>query len=195
MRATGTSAPETRSLTEHAPEARSARARAPEARIAGLIEPTVEGLGYALVRVRLSGGQRPVLQVMAERRTDGGMSVDDCTTLSRALSALLDVEDPIAGEYLLEISSPGIDRPLVKAADYARFAGYVARIETVRPMDGRRKFTGRLLGLSAAGDAVRIEVDGAERDVALADVAGAKLVLTDELIAASLKQSDEKRDA
>jgi len=115
--------------------------------------------------------------------------------LSRALSALLDVEDPIAGEYLLEISSPGIDRPLVKAADFARFAGYVVRIETARPLDGRRKFTGRLVGLSVAGDAARIEVDGVEREMALADVVGAKLVLTDELIAASLKQSDAKRDA
>ena len=167
----------------------------PEARISALIEPTVEGLGFALVRVRLSGGRRPVLQVMAERRSDGQMSVDDCTTLSRALSALLDVEDPIAGEYLLEVSSPGLDRPLVKADDFGRFAGHVARVETARPLDGRRKFTGRLIGLSADGAAVRIEVEGAERDLPLDDIAAAKLVLTDELIAVSLKGSDVKRDA
>jgi ribosome maturation factor RimP len=177
----------------------SATMSAPEARIVALIEPTVEGLGYALVRVRISGGRRPVLQVMAERRADGQMSVDDCTSLSRALSALLDVEDPIGSEYLLEVSSPGIDRPLVKAADFRRFAGQVARLETVRPLDGRRRFTGRLLGLSEAGELVRIEVDGAACEIALGDIAQAKLVLTDELIAASLKQptaSDGgKRDA
>lgn len=172
----------------------------PEARIAALIEPTIAGLGFALVRVRMSGGRRPVLQVMAERPETGQMTVDDCTTLSRALSALLDVEDPIAGEYLLEVSSPGIDRPLVKAEDFGRFAGQVARVETARPLDGRRKFTGRLIGLTAEGDAVRIEVEGAARDLPLADIAAAKLVLTDELIAASLKGeghkgSDGKRDA
>jgi ribosome maturation factor RimP len=167
---------------------------APEARIAALIEPTVDGLGFALVRVRLAGGRRPVLQVMAERRTDGHMSVDDCTTLSRALSALLDVEDPIASEYLLEVSSPGIDRPLVKAEDFSRFAGQVARVETARPIDGRRKFTGRLLGLSDDGGAVRIEVEGGEQDLPLVDVAGAKLVLTDELVAASLKGRNGKQD-
>lgn len=174
---------------------RATGSSAPEARIAALIEPTVEGLGFTLVRVRLSGGHRPVLQVMAERRADGQMSVDDCTTLSRALSALLDVEDPIVGEYLLEVSSPGIDRPLVKPADFARFAGQVARVETARPIDGRRKFTGRLLGLSADETAVRIEVEGAAHELALSDLATAKLVLTDELVAASLRHSDGKRDA
>ena len=177
----------------------SATVSAPEARITDLIAPTVEGLGYALVRVRISGGRRPVLQVMAERRADGQMSVDDCTTLSRALSALLDVEDPMAGEYLLEVSSPGIDRPLVRAEDFLRFAGQTARLETVRPLDGRRRFTGRLIGLSEDGAEVRIELDGASRAIALADIAQAKLVLTDELIAASLKHSPStnggKRDA
>jgi len=168
---------------------------APEARIAALIEPTLDGLGYALVRLRLSSGQRPVLQVMAERRADGGMSVEDCTTVSRALSALLDVEDPIAGEYVLEVSSPGMDRPLVKLADFARFAGQVARLETTRPLEGRRRFTGRLLGPTADGSGVRIEVEGAERTIALADLTGAKLVLTDELIAASLKDANARRDA
>jgi ribosome maturation factor RimP len=172
-----------------------AGASAPEARIAALIEPTVEGLGFALVRVRLGGGRRPVLQVMAERRLDGQMSVDDCTTLSRALSALLDVEDPIASEYLLEVSSPGIDRPLVRAEDFSRFAGQVARIELVRPVDGRRKFTGRLIGLSLDRNAVRIEVEGEQRDLPLNDLAGAKLVLTDELIAASLKGRNGRQDA
>jgi ribosome maturation factor RimP len=177
----------------------SATASAPEARIAALIEPTVEGLGYALVRVRISGGRRPVLQVMAERRADGQMSVDDCTSLSRALSALLDVEDPMVGEYLLEVSSPGIDRPLVKAEDFARFAGQVARLETVRPLDGRRRFTGRLVGLSEDGGQARIELDGGVCAIALTDIVQAKLVLTDELIAASLKHSPSthggKRDA
>lgn len=155
-----------------------------------LIAPSVEAMGYALVRVRLMGGKvRPTLQVMAERRDGAEMGVDDCADLSRAISALLDVEDPISGSYLLEVSSPGIDRPLVKAADFERFAGYEAKLETRRALDGRKRFRGRLLGLEdgsvhlALGDG-----SGARAEIPLADVAEAKLVLTDELIETALKR-------
>lgn len=157
------------------------------ARIESIIGPSLEAMGYEVVRVRLTGNQRPVLQIMAERKADGQMTIDDCEQVSRTVSALLDVEDPINGAYELEVSSPGIDRPLTRAKDYERFAGFEARVETKRPIDGRKRFRGQVLGL--AGEAVALSVEGARVEIPLADVAGAKLVLTDELIAASLKQN------
>ena len=152
-----------------------------------LIEPTLQAMGYALVRVSLAGGiSRPTLQVMAERIDGAGMSVDDCADISEAVSAVLDVEDPIASAYVLEVSSPGIDRPLVKKDDYERFAGFEARLETTEPVAGRKRFRGKLLG--AASDAVRVKLDtGEEVEVPLAWIAKAKLVLTDELIAAGTR--------
>ena len=152
--------------------------------VGALIEPTLQAMGYALVRVSLAGGiSRPTLQVMAERVDGAGMSVDDCADISEAVSAILDVEDPIASAYVLEVSSPGIDRPLVKKDDYERFAGFEARLETTEPVSGRKRFRGKLLG--AASDAVRVKLDtGEEVEVPLAQIAKAKLVLTDELIAA-----------
>ena len=108
------------------------------ARIAELIAPALAGMGLELVRVRLMGGKRPVLQVMAER-SDGSMSIDDCSEASRVISAILDVEDPITGAYTLEVSSPGIDRPLVRAADYVRFARHQARLETAATIDGLKR--------------------------------------------------------
>lgn len=155
------------------------------ARIAELIAPALGGLGLELVRVHFSSGRRPVLQVMAER-SDGTMSLDDCTEASRVISAILDVEDPIASAYTLEVSSPGIDRPLVRPADYARFAGHEARLETATMIDGRRRFRGRLLGLD--GETVRMVFEGGEIGIPFAEIASARLVLTDDLIAASLKQ-------
>ena len=153
--------------------------------VAPLIEPTLQAMGYALVRVALVGGAgRPTLQIMAERTDGAAMSVDDCADISNAVSAILDVEDPISGAYVLEVSSPGIDRPLVKKDDYERFAGFEARLETVEPVLGRKRFRGRLLGTDA--DAVRVKLDtGEEVDLPLTRIARAKLVLTDELIAAS----------
>jgi ribosome maturation factor RimP len=154
-----------------------------------LLAPTLEGLGYELVRLVLSGLHRPVLQIMAERRDRQPMKVADCETISRTLSAKLDAEDPIRGAYTLEVSSPGIDRPLIRAGDFARFAGHVARVELRIPQDGQRRFTGRIV--AAADQAVTLAVagDGAdeERRVAFAvsDVARAKLVLTDELLRAA----------
>jgi ribosome maturation factor RimP len=153
-------------------------------RIEALVRPTIEGLGYLLVRVQVSGRQRLRVQIMAERADDRPMMVDDCVHLSRALSAVLDVEDPIHAAYTLEISSPGIDRPLVQLADFDRFIGREAQVELVRPIEGRRRFRGRLTG--TRGDRVLLALDDtdAELEVAHADIQRAKLVLTDELLAA-----------
>ena len=163
------------------------------ARVERMLSPMIEDMGYALVRVRMMGGKhRPTLQVMAERADGAEMNVEDCAGLSRAISALLDVEDPIASSYVLEVSSPGIDRPLVRQADFERFAGHEATLKTVRPIDGRRRFSGQLLGLD--GDMVRIRLgDGSQHvaEISFADVAEAKLVLTDALIRTTLRQRSQ----
>ncbi len=151
--------------------------------IAQMIEPSLVAMGYRLVRVVVTNGRRATLQVMAERIDDAPMSVDDCALISRSVSALLDVADPIAGAYLLEISSPGIDRPLVRPEDYDRFSGFEARIELTEPFAGRKRFRGRLLG-TADGE-VRLATEAGEARLPLASVARARLVLTDDLIAAS----------
>jgi ribosome maturation factor RimP len=149
--------------------------------IAHIVEPALEAMGYRLVRVMLSGAQRPTLQLMAERRDDAPMSVEDCAEISRSVSALLDVADPIAGAYTLEVSSPGIDRPLVRPEDYERFAGFEARIDLSQPKDGRKRFRGRLLG--RVGDDVRLAGDGGEIRLPFTAITRAKLVLTDDLLA------------
>jgi len=151
-----------------------------------LIAPTVETLGYTVVRVRMIGSRPPRLQVMAERCDGDGMTVEDCARISTAVSALLDVEDPIAGRYDLEVSSPGIDRPLVRIGDFERFAGHEAKVETsVALAGGRKRFRGRLCGVD--DDRVRIDLGGEDGAVAIPfeAISAAKLVLTDELIAAS----------
>ncbi len=149
----------------------------------GLIQPTVEGLGYELVRVVVSGRHRPTLQVMAERADRAPMTVEDCETISRAISAKLDIEDPLPDAYTLEVSSPGIDRPLVKPADYARFAGHVAKLECREPVAGQRRFTGRIL--SASDATLRLAMETGEVEIPIPSVSRAKLVLTDELIRAA----------
>lgn len=154
------------------------------ARIAAMIEPSLLSMGFLLVRVRFGGSKRPTLQIMAER-PDGTMTVEDCAEVSRAVSAILDVEDPIASEYVLEVSSPGIDRPLMKLEDYLRFGGYEAKIETSLPVDGRKRYRGRLRGVE--GEDILVEVDGTLYRLPFPLVAEARLVLTDDLIAASLK--------
>lgn len=158
-------------------------------RIADLIGPTVSGMGFEMVRVRLMAGKRPTLQVMAER-PDGRMEVDDCADLSRALSALLDVEDPIEGEYTLEVSSPGIDRPLTRLGDFDRWTGWTAKLETDALIDGRKRFKGVLTGTEGA----QVKLDTETGPVALPfdALSDAKLVLTDELIAATLKAQKDK---
>lgn len=156
------------------------RLRALEERIA----PTLNGMGFEVVRVALTGGSRRTLQVMADRADGAPISVDDCAAISETLSAIFDVEEPIAGSYDLEVSSPGIDRPLTRPKDFAAYAGFEAKLETATPVHGRRRFRGVLKGLADAGTTL-IEVDGADLAVPLASVAQAKLVLTDELIAAT----------
>jgi ribosome maturation factor RimP len=149
--------------------------------IARIIEPALEAMGYRLVRVALTGTSRPTLQVMAERRDEASMTVEDCALISRSVSALLDVADPIAGAYTLEVSSPGIDRPLVRPEDYDRFAGFEARIDLAAPIEGRKRFRGRLLGRT--DEHVRLAGDAGEVRLPLAAIARAKLVLTDDLLA------------
>ena len=149
--------------------------------IARTIEPSLTAMGYRLVRVVLTGARRPVLQVMAERLDDQAMSVDDCAAISRDVSALLDVADPIAGAYTLEVSSPGLDRPLVRPEDYDRFAGFEAKLELKAPRDGRRRFRGQLLGRE--GDEVRLAEQGGEVRLPVGEIARGKLVLTDDLLA------------
>jgi ribosome maturation factor RimP len=156
-------------------------------RIAGMIQPSLEAMGYRLVRVAFTGGRRSTLQIMAERRDDAAMTVDDCAEISRNVSALLDVADPIAEAYDLEVSSPGIDRPLVAREDFIRFAGYEAKLETSRPVDGRKRFRGRLLGIE--DETVRLTLDGeGEVKVPFGAIAKAKLVLTDELLEAARRR-------
>ena len=152
-------------------------------KIEALIAPSLAAMGYRVVRVAITGGRRATLQIMAERVDDKAMTVEDCADISRTVSALLDVADPIATAYTLEVSSPGIDRPLVRREDFARFAGFEAKIELTAPVDGRRRFRGTLLGVE--GDDVRVLVDAAPVALPLATVVRAKLVLTDELLAAS----------
>jgi len=155
--------------------------------IARLIEPGLEAMGYHLVRVVFTGARQTTLQVMAERGDEAAMTVDDCAAISRSISALLDVADPIAGAYTLEVSSPGIDRPLVRPEDYDRFAGFEARIELSEPHDGRKRYRGRLLGRAA--EHVRLIGDGGEIRLPLGSIARAKLVLTDDLLAMAERKS------
>jgi ribosome maturation factor RimP len=152
-------------------------------RLAGVVAPTIEGLGFELVRLRLLGGRRPTLQIMAER-PDGWIEVEDCARISRAVSAVLDVEDPIAGEYTLEVSSPGIDRPLTRLKDFERYAGYEAKVETAEAVDGRRRFRGLLAGVEDGE--VLLEIPEGVIGLGFDLLADAKLVLTDALIAESL---------
>jgi ribosome maturation factor RimP len=151
--------------------------------ITELIEPTLRDMGLELVRVLVSGGQRPTLQIMVERGDQAPTTLDACAKVSHAVSALLDVADPLPGAYRLEVTSPGLDRPLVRRADYERFAGLEARLETELPIEGRRRFRGRLLGL--AGDQVRLALPEGEMSIPFDAIKKAKLVLTDELLAAA----------
>ena len=146
-----------------------------------LLTPSIQNLGFVVVQVKLmDSGKSKLLQIMAER-PDGTMNVDDCAEISNQVSAILDVEDIIPGNYRLEISSPGIDRPLVKRADYEAYLGHVAKLELALPVAGRKRYTGVLHTLEA--DTLTLQVDGKPIAIALADIQAAKLVLTDALIA------------
>jgi ribosome maturation factor RimP len=158
-----------------------------EERVIALIEPTASGLGYRIVRVRVSGNRRKRLQIMAERTSDGQMGIDDCSRLSRALSPVFDLEDPIQGEYDLEISSPGIDRPLMRVEDFERFAGHEAKLETAAMVEGRRRYKGTILRVE--GDVIVLETDQGEAKLPFASLSDARLVLTDKLIEEDLKRA------
>ena len=160
-----------------------------EQRIAEIIGPAIEDVGFELVRVLLSGQRRKKLQIMAEPLDGSAMNVDHCADISRAVSALLDVEDPIDDAYVLEVSSPGIDRPLVKLVDFDRFKGFDARVEMHTGIDGRRRFSGRLLGI--ADDHVLMDVEEGEVRLPYADIQKSKLLMTDELIQAHMKAEAE----
>lgn len=150
--------------------------------IEALISPSLTSMGFELVQVKFMDGKRSqTLQIMAQR-PDGTMSLDDCTEVSRQVSAVLDVEDVISAAYRLEVSSPGIDRPLVKLADYTTYLGHQAKIETVLPVDGRKRFSGPLKAVE--GNDIIITVDGRDYALPFADIQQAKLVLTDALIKA-----------
>ena len=147
-----------------------------------LIEPIAEALDLSVVRIRLMGGVRRRLQIMAERPTDHEIDVEQCAALSRAVSEVLDATDPIAGEYMLEVSSPGIDRPLTRLEDFDTFSGLEVRLETDRLVEGRKRFKGRLAGIE--GDDVLIDLEGEDDTAAIpfAWLSDAKLLLTDELL-------------
>jgi ribosome maturation factor RimP len=182
------------------------------ARVASIAEPVIEQLGYRLVRVKVSSADGCTVQIMAER-PDGTMAVEDCETVSRALSPVFDVNDPINKAYRLEISSPGIDRPLVRKSDFDRYAGHMVKIETEIPIDGRKRFRGLLI--ATEGDAARIRLghkadtkkddkksddteadDGTEFLLPIGEMSDARLVLTDELVTQALRREKAaKREA
>jgi ribosome maturation factor RimP len=149
-------------------------------KIEDIVTPTVTGMGFELVRVAMSRGGG-TLQIMIEPADGRPMDVEDCATLSRALSAVLDVEDPLPSAYTLEVSSPGIDRPLTREKDYVRWAGHLARFETMQPVEGRRRFKGTLVGFENGTVRLRLD-DGKEADVPLAEISRAKLEITDALL-------------
>ncbi|MBM9593765.1 ribosome maturation factor RimP [Roseitranquillus sediminis] len=157
-------------------------------RLAEIITPVVEGMGYELVRVRLLGGKTKTVQVMADR-PDGRIEVDDCARISTALSATLDVEDPLEDAYTLEVSSPGIDRPLTRLKDFVAWEGYEAKIETTEMIDGRRRFKGVLAGVE--DDEVLIEIEEGTVGLKFDWLSDAKLVLTDDLIRDVLRSRKE----
>ncbi|WP_415922394.1 ribosome maturation factor RimP [Tateyamaria sp. SN6-1] len=154
-------------------------------RLAEIITPVIEDLGYELVRIRLMSGKETTLQIMADK-PDGGIEVDDCAAISTAVSATLDVEDPILDAYTLEVSSPGIDRPLTRLKDFDAFEGYEAKLETDELIDGRRRFKGVLAGVE--DDEVLINVAEGTIGLKFEWLSDAKLVLTDELIKEMLRQ-------
>jgi len=156
------------------------------------ITPALKDMGYEVVRVALNGSETKVLQVMAERLDRVDMTVDDCAEISRTISALLDVADPFPFRYTLEVSSPGLDRPLLRAADYARFAGDEAKIELSHEIDGRKRFKCRLKGLTDKQD-VLFDFEGKEMSVPFTDIAKAKLILTDELIQKHQNTNERKK--
>lgn len=155
-----------------------------EARLVAVVEPLLVQMGYELVRVAILGRERLTVQIMADRADGSLVGVDDCERISHAVGAALDVDDPLPGAWTLEVSSAGIDRPLTRVKDWERFAGHLARVELTAPMDGRRRFTGLVLGASEGEARLRLD-DGADVVLPLPAIRRAKLVLTDALIEAT----------
>ena len=151
-----------------------------ETKIEGLISPLIDGLGYEIVRVMMTGGMRPTLQIMIDNKNGKPIIVDDCVKVSKTISEVLD--ENIDNEYNLEVSSPGIDRPLIKIEHFIRFTGFDARVETSREIDGRKRFKGKIV--SVKGQDINIDIDGKSFVVPFDSVAKAKLILTDELLKA-----------
>ncbi len=170
----------------------------PEARVAAIVEPEIEALGFRLVRVHLSGQNGMTMQIMVER-PDGMINVSECETVSRALSPLLDIEEPIQGNYHLEVSSPGIDRPLVRISDFDTWAGHVAKLETDQMINGRKRYKGTIL--STDGNVITFKRDEVKQDedaeftIDIADIASVKLILTDDLIREALRRDKSLRQA
>lgn len=165
------------------------------ARIAALAEPVLAGLGFRLVRVKVSGGETATVQVMAER-PDGTFAIEDCEAVSRELSPVLDAHDPISGAYRLEVSSPGIDRPLVRPSDFVAWAGHEAKLELKEPVNGRKRFRGLIEGFDDGEVRVVCDLEDIGKQVLgfpVALVADAKLVLTDELVRQSLRRGKSGR--
>jgi ribosome maturation factor RimP len=171
------------------------------ARVAAAVEPVVEDLGFRLVRVKVSGLNGCTVQIMAER-PDGTMTVADCEAVSRAVSPVLDLENPVERAYYLEVSSPGIDRPLVRPTDFSRWAGHVAKLEVGLPVDGRKRFRGTIRGVENGAVVLELADAGEGKDpmarLPLTELKEARLVLTDELVRESLRREaapDDGREA
>ena len=169
-----------------------------DARIAAIVEPEIEAMGFRLVRVKLSGANGLTLQIMAER-PDGMISVGECETISKAIGPILDIEDPIDRAYHLEISSPGIDRPLVRISDFENWAGHVAKLETRQMINGRKRYKGTILSVN--GDEITFRREAAKDDeesefkLPIGEIREARLILSDELINEALKRDKDLRKA
>ncbi|MEO0497432.1 MAG: ribosome maturation factor RimP [Pseudomonadota bacterium] len=174
-------------------EARLITEEGVEARVANIVEPVLNDLGYRLVRVKMLNQHGATLQIMIER-PDGTVDVNDCEKASLEVSPALDVDDPISGAYSLEMSSPGIDRPLVRRSDFARWQGHVAKVEASRIIDGRKRFRGKLTGLDGDQFVLKHD-DGGEVTLNMSELTGAKLMLTDELIRDALRRDKALREA
>lgn len=166
-----------------------------EEKVIAAIQPAAADLGYRLVRVRVAGLRRKRLQIMAERLSDGEMGIEDCEALSRAVSPILEAQDPIPGEYDLEVSSPGIDRPLVALADFTRFMGHEAKIELARPVNERRRFRGIITQVEGEEIVLQLADSEIPARLAFSAISEARLVLTDVLIAESLKAAKLRAQA
>ena len=155
-----------------------------------LVEPIIENMGYEVVRITTIGKQNPTLQIMIERKDRKDITVDDCASVSRVVSEILDEKDPIDGEYSLEVSSPGLDRPLTKREHFERFSGYEAKIETFVEVSGRKRFRGRIIGVDNKNQ-ILFEMDGETYEIPFDNISKAKLVLTDELLNSYMEEKPE----